>query len=88
VVAFEDLGGSYRLEIEAPEMLAKYLARKGSVAVDGVSLTVNDVRANRFEVNIIPHTRAVTALRNLAAGACVNLEVDMLARYVERMLAR
>jgi riboflavin synthase len=88
VVAFEDLGGSYRLEIEAPEALAKYLARKGSVAVDGVSLTVNDVRANRFEVNIIPHTRAVTTLRNLAAGARVNLEVDMLARYVERMLAR
>jgi len=86
VIAFEDLGGSYRLEIEAPEALAKYLARKGSVAVDGVSLTVNDVRGNRFEVNIIPHTRAVTALRNLAAGARVNLEVDMLARYVERML--
>jgi riboflavin synthase len=88
VIAFEDLGGSYRLEIEAPEALAKYLARKGSVAVDGVSLTVNDVRANRFEVNIIPHTRAVTALRNLVAGARVNLEVDMLARYVERMLGR
>ena len=88
VVAFEDLGGSYRLEIEAPQALAKYLARKGSVAVDGVSLTVNDVRGNRFEVNIIPHTRAVTALRNLAAGARVNLEVDMLARYVERMLGR
>ena len=86
VVAFDDLGGSYRLEIEAPEALAKYIARKGSVAVDGVSLTVNEVRGSRFEVNIIPHTRAVTALRNLAAGARVNLEVDMLARYVERML--
>jgi riboflavin synthase len=88
VIAFDDLGGSYRLEIEAPEGLAKYLARKGSVAVDGVSLTVNAVTGNRFEVNIIPHTRAVTTLRNLAAGSSVNLEVDMLARYVERMLGR
>lgn len=86
VIAFDDLGGSYRLEIEAPAELARYLARKGSVAVDGVSLTVNAVEANRFEVNIIPHTRAVTTLRNLAPGSKVNLEVDMLARYVERML--
>ncbi|HET9652224.1 MAG TPA: riboflavin synthase [Usitatibacter sp.] len=86
VIAFEDLGGSFRLEIEAPAELARYTARKGSVAVDGVSLTVNAVNGNRFEVNIIPHTRAVTTLRNLAAGSKVNLEVDMLARYVERML--
>ena len=86
VVAFEDLGGSYRLEIEAPHALEKYIARKGSIAVDGVSLTVNAVEGNHFEVNIIPHTRAVTTLRYLAAGARVNLEVDMLARYVERML--
>jgi riboflavin synthase len=86
VVAFDDLGGSYRLEIAAPAELSRYLARKGSIAVDGVSLTVNGVRADRFEVNIIPHTRAVTTLRRLAAGAKVNLEVDMLARYVERML--
>jgi riboflavin synthase len=86
VVAFDDLGGSYRLEIEAPASLGKYLARKGSIAVDGVSLTVNAVNGNRFEVNIIPHTRAVTTLRNLAPGSRVNLEVDMLARYVERML--
>ena len=86
VVAFEDLGGSYRLEIEAPHALAKYIARKGSIAVDGVSLTVNTVEGDRFEVNIIPHTRAVTTLRHLAPGARVNLEVDMLARYVERML--
>ncbi|HET9579014.1 MAG TPA: riboflavin synthase [Usitatibacter sp.] len=86
VVAFDDLGGSYRLEIEAPAELSRYLARKGSVAVDGVSLTVNAVNGNRFEANIIPHTRAMTTLRNLAPGSRVNLEVDMLARYVERML--
>jgi len=86
VVAFDDLGGSFRLRIEAPHELARYLARKGSVAVDGVSLTVNAVEGDHFEVNIIPHTRAVTTIRNLAAGAHVNLEVDMLARYVERML--
>ena len=88
VAAFDDLGGSWRLRIEAPAELAHYLARKGSIAVDGVSLTVNAVEGNRFEVNIIPHTRAVTTLRHLAPGGRVNLEVDMLARYVERMLGR
>ncbi len=88
VTAFEDLGGSLRMEIEAPATLARYIARKGSIAVDGVSLTVNEVHGARFEVNLIPHTRAVTTLRNLAKGARVNLEVDMLARYVERMLGR
>ncbi|HWH41304.1 MAG TPA: riboflavin synthase [Usitatibacter sp.] len=88
VAAFDDLGGSWRLRIEAPAELARYLARKGSIAVDGVSLTVNAVEGNHFEVNIIPHTRAVTTLRHLAPGAPVNLEVDMLARYVERMLGR
>jgi riboflavin synthase len=88
VVAFDDLGGSWRLRIEAPADLARYIARKGSIAVDGVSLTVNAVEGGLFEVNIIPHTRAVTTIRNLAPGARVNLEVDMLARYVERMLDR
>ncbi len=88
VTAFEDLGGSLRMEIEAPATLARYIARKGSIAVDGVSLTVNEVHGARFEVNLIPHTRAVTTFRNLAKGARVNLEVDMLARYVERMLGR
>jgi riboflavin synthase len=88
VVAFDDLGASWRLRIEAPERLARYLARKGSIAVDGVSLTVNAVEGRLFEVNIIPHTREVTTFRSLTAGASVNLEVDMLARYVERMLQR
>ena len=86
VVSLDELGGSARLVIEAPAALERYLARKGSVAVDGVSLTVNAVEGRRFEVNLIPHTRAVTTLGRLAAGARVNLEVDMIARYVERML--
>lgn len=86
VTAFEDLGGSWRLEIEMPADLARYVARKGSIAVDGVSLTVNAVAGNRFEVNIIPHTRAVTTLRRLEAGSRVNLEVDMTARYLERLM--
>jgi len=88
VVEFEELGGSARLVIEAPAALARYIARKGSIAVDGVSLTVNAVEDARFEINVIPHTRAVTTFRDLAPRARVNLEVDMLARYVERMLGR
>ena len=87
VTAFDELGGSARLEIEAPAELARYIARKGSVAVAGVSLTVNAVRGSRFEINVIPHTRAVTTLGNLALGTKVNLEVDMIARYVERLAA-
>ena len=86
VTAFEDLGGSWRLEVEMPAELARYVARKGSIAVDGVSLTVNAVTGNRFEVNIIPHTRAVTTLGRLAAGSRVNLEVDMTARDLERLM--
>jgi riboflavin synthase len=86
VIAFDDLGGSWRLEIEMPAELSRYVARKGSIAVDGVSLTVNAVAGNRFEVNVIPHTRAVTTLGRLAAGSPVNLEVDMTARYLERLV--
>ena len=78
---------STRLVIEAPAELARFIARKGSVAVDGVSLTVNEVDGARFGVNLIPHTRDVTTLRNLIAGAAVNLEIDQVARYVERLLA-
>lgn len=85
VMAFNDLGGSWRLEVEAPAAIGKYIARKGSIAVDGVSLTVNGVEGARFEVNVIPHTRSVTTFRLLEAGSRVNLEVDLLARYVERM---
>jgi riboflavin synthase len=86
VAAFDDLGGSVRLAVDAPAELARFIARKGSIAVDGVSLTVNGIEGGRFEVNLIPHTRAATTLGALAPGARVNLEVDMLARYVERML--
>jgi riboflavin synthase len=78
---------STRLVIEVPPQLARYIARKGSVAVDGVSLTVNEVEGMRFGVNLIPHTRDVTTLRNLVPGAGVNLEIDQVARYVERLLA-
>jgi riboflavin synthase len=86
VVAFDDLGGSYRLEVRAPEELRRFLAKKGAICVDGVSLTVNAAEGERFEVNVIPHTRAVTTFRDLAPGSRVNLEVDMMARYVERIL--
>jgi riboflavin synthase len=86
VIEMQELGGSARVVIQAPAALARYIARKGSVAVDGVSLTINAVDDARFEVNLIPHTRAVTTLRHLAPRVRVNLEVDMIARYVERML--
>jgi riboflavin synthase len=81
-----DRDGNWHLEVDVPPTLASYIAPKGSVAVDGVSLTTNAVRGSRFEVNLIPHTRAVTTLAHLALGAKVNLEVDMLARYVQQLL--
>jgi riboflavin synthase len=77
---------SRRLVIEAPLELARYIARKGSVAVDGVSLTVNEVDGARFGVNLIPHTLGVTTLGALRPGMRVNLEVDPIARYIERLL--
>ncbi len=86
VVAFEPAGESKRLRLRVPKDLARYVARKGSITVDGVSLTVNRVEDDVFEVNLIPHTLAVTTLTRLAPGAKVNLEVDLIARYVERML--
>ena len=86
VIELEELGGSARLVIQAPAALSRYIARKGSVAIDGVSLTVNKVEGERFEVNLIPHTRGVTTLKHLSPRSRVNLEVDMIARYVERML--
>ena len=76
---------SVLLEIEAPDDLARFVAQKGSIAVDGVSLTVNDVAGRRFSVNLIPHTLAVTTLGTLAPGARVNLEVDIVARYIARL---
>jgi riboflavin synthase len=73
--------------LRAPKSVARYLAAKGSICIDGVSLTVNRVRGAQFEVNLIPHTLKVTTLSRLKPGAEVNLEADMVARYVERMLA-
>ena len=87
IVSFEPAGGSHRLVIRAPTGLARYLAAKGSVAVDGVSLTINGVRGAEFEVNIIPHTAAVTVIGGYVRGTAVNIEADMLARYLERLLA-
>jgi len=78
---------STRLKIAVPADLARYIARKGSVAVDGVSLTVNEVDGATFGVNIIPHTQTVTTLGKLGVGTRVNLEVDQVARYVERLVA-
>jgi riboflavin synthase len=86
IVSLEPVGESHRLVVRAPAELAKYIARKGSIAVQGVSLTVNRTEGTDFEINLIPHTLAVTTLKALAPGAHVNLEVDLLARYVERML--
>ena len=78
-------GESLRLTFEAPATLAKYIAPKGSVAIDGVSLTVNEVDGSRFGVNIIPHTQTATTFGGLKEGDAVNLEIDMLARYVARL---
>ena len=81
----DDRTGSWRLEIESPPALARYIADKGSIAVDGVSLTTNTIASGRFTVNLIAHTLAVTTLGKLAAGARVNLEVDLIARYLDRL---
>lgn len=77
---------SVRFSIELPAELARYVAKKGSICVDGVSLTVNEVNAAIFEVNIIPHTLEHTVIGNYVAGTRVNIEVDLVARYLERML--
>lgn len=79
-------GASLVLQVQAPRELARYIAIKGSVAIDGVSLTVNAVTGAEFSLNLIPHTRAVTTLGQLERGSNVNLEVDLLARYLERLL--
>ncbi len=76
---------SLRVSLSAPRELARYIARKGSVTLDGVSLTVNEVNGNTFSINLIPHTQEVTTLGLLAPGAKLNLEIDLLARYAERL---
>lgn len=87
LIAREGDARSTRYEFEVPHDLKKYIAAKGSVCVDGISLTVNTVNDNRFSVNVIPHTAKVTTLGNLLEGEHVNIEVDLLSRYVERLLA-
>ena len=87
VIRTEQAGESRILAIRAPHSLSRYIARKGAITVNGVSLTVNQVENDEFEVNLIPHTLAMTNLRGLQAGARVNLEVDMVARYLERLVA-
>ena len=84
VVSVRPEGGSHRIDIEAPAPLHRYIAAKGSITVDGVSLTVNAVEGHVFGLNIIPHTRDATTLGGLKPGDAVNLEIDMLARYLAR----
>lgn len=90
VLRFDPVGEGedrcYLLEIRAPQALAKYIARKGSITIDGVSLTTNAVDAACFTINLIPHTLEATTLNRLQPGSLVNLEVDLIARYCERML--
>lgn len=85
VVFFETLGDCWRLDIRAPHAISKYIAVKGSICINGVSLTVNTIAADLFSINLIPHTLENTTLKYLVVGSRVNLEVDQIARYVERM---
>ena len=86
VEAIAPVGESHELVIRAPAAIAGYIAKKGSITVNGVSLTVNRVESRDFWINLIPHTVAMTNLKHLQAGSKVNLEIDLIARYVERML--
>ncbi|MEY1661055.1 riboflavin synthase [Isoalcanivorax beigongshangi] len=86
VVRMQDDARSTRIDIEAPAALARYIAGKGSITVDGISLTVNSVNGAEFSLNIIPHTQEVTTIGSWKVGTEVNLEVDLIARYLERLL--
>lgn len=85
VTEIEILGDCWRLSVTAPHAISKYIARKGSIAINGVSLTVNSVVQDQFTVNIVPHTLHNTTFANLKVNDAVNLEIDQIARYVERM---
>ena len=85
VMQFENLGDCWILAIRAPHAISKYIAKKGSICVNGVSLTVNTIEQDIFSMNIIPHTLENTTLNDLSAGSRVNIEIDQIARYVERM---
>lgn len=86
IIALHEDARSTRYEVKVPPELAKYIAKKGSVCIDGVSLTVNDVSGDQFGINIIPHTKQHTVFANYRKGTPVNIEVDVIARYVERLL--
>ena len=86
MLRFDAVGDNRLLEIRAPKEIAKFIARKGSIVVNGTSLTTNDVNGTDFTINLLPHTLENTTLNRLHVGAKVNLEVDLIARYVERML--
>jgi riboflavin synthase len=85
VVRFESVGDCWLLMVRAPHNISRYIAVKGSIAIDGVSLTVNSIEKDVFSMNLIPHTLEKTSLQYLGVGSRVNLEVDLIARYVERM---
>lgn len=87
VLRFDPVGDNRLLEIRAPKEIAKFIARKGSITVNGTSLTTNDVNGTDFTINLIPHTLENTTLCYLKAGSRVNLEIDLLARYCERLLS-
>lgn len=86
VVSIEQEARSWRYKIEAPVEIARYIAAKGSICINGISLTVNEVEGQVFGINIVPHTRQETTIKHFEVGTEVNLEVDLLARYLERML--
>ena len=88
VSSVEKDGDSFRIQIEAQNDIVKYIAKKGSICINGVSLTVNRVVKNIFDVNIVPHTLSATTLADLSLNSNVNLEIDQIARYVERLLSQ
>ncbi len=87
IVTKTTVGRAIEFWLEAPKSLSKYLAKKGSVTIDGISLTINDVKNNRFKLTIVPHTAAETTMSDFRLGQHVNLEVDLIARYLERLVA-
>lgn len=86
LVLLQQEARSWRMEFDAPDSLSRYIAKKGSITIDGISLTVNSVNKSRFDVNVIPHTYQVTTLSLLSVGDRVHIEVDLIARYLERLL--
>lgn len=86
VVAIAQEARSWRYQIKAPQAISRYIAAKGSICINGISLTVNAVQGEVFDINIVPHTRQETTIRTFELGTPVNLEVDLLARYIERLL--